>query len=198
MIVFLSFSLYSLFSYFIITSEADISSQTGKKGNIPKANERIDAEKVRVVADDGEMLGLMKLAEAIALASGKGMDLVEVSRQDDVPICKMLDFGKFKFDKQRKEQKNRKKQKVVHIKEIKLRPVTGEHDYLIKLKAARKFIEAGDKVKVSLRFRGREITHQEVGSAIMERMIADMEDVAKTESALKSESRQLLLVLAPK
>lgn len=144
------------------------------------------------------MLGLMKLAEAIALASGKGMDLVEVSRQDDVPICKMLDFGKFKFDKQRKEQKNRKKQKVVHIKEIKLRPVTGEHDYLIKLKAARKFIEAGDKVKVSLRFRGREITHQEVGSAIMERMIADMEDVAKTESALKSESRQLLLVLAPK
>jgi len=151
-----------------------------------------------VVADDGEMIGVLPLAQAIAMASEKGLDLVEVSRQDDVPVCKMLDFGKFKFDKQRKEQKNRKKQKVVHLKEIKLRPVTGEHDYVIKLKAARKFIETGDKVKVSLRFRGREITHQEVGMAMMERMIADMQDIAKTESPLKAESRQLIMVLAPK
>lgn len=153
---------------------------------------------MRVVSDDGEMLGVYDLQEAISLASGKGLDLVEVSRQGDVPVCKMLDFGKFKFDKQRKDHKNRKKQKVVHLKEIKLRPVTGEHDYQIKLKAARKFIEHGDKVKVSLRFRGREITHQEVGTAMMERMIADMEDIAKTESPLKAESRQLLMVLAPK
>jgi translation initiation factor IF-3 len=153
---------------------------------------------VRVIDDAGEMLGVFTLREGIAMAAAKGMDLVEVSQQDDIPVCKMLDFGKFKFDKQRKEQKNKKKQKIVHIKEIKLRPGIGEHDYQIKLRSARKFIESGDKVKVTLRFRGREITHQEIGMTLMQRMVTDMDDLAKTESALKAEARQLIMVLAPK
>lgn len=144
------------------------------------------------------MLGVMPLREAISAAKNKGLDVVEVAGNADIPVCKMMDYGKFKFDKQRREHKNRKKQRVVHLKEIKLRPAISDHDYQVKLKSVQKFIAAGDRVKVTLRFRGREITHQEVGEALMNRLIADTETIAKLESPLKTDGRQMHMLLTPR
>lgn len=170
-----------------------------KKGSdkLPKANERIDASEVRVIDESGKMLGVMPTRQAIALAASRQLDLVEVAENDDdVPVCKILDFGKFKFDRQRKDHKNRKKQKIVQIKEIKLRPGIGEHDYQVKLKSGLRFLEEGDKVKVTLRFRGREVTHQEIGEALMVRFIEDTKELGKVESPVRAEGKQLVMVVA--
>lgn len=156
----------------------------------------IKAEKIRLLDADGEMLGVCTVQEGIDKARLQGLDLIEISPNADPPVCKILDNGKYKYELQKKKAAAKKNQKVVDIKEIKLRPVTGENDYQVKLRSARKFLENGDKVKVTLRFRGREITHQELGLKILNRFKDDLADVGKAEFNPKMEGRQMLMVIA--
>lgn len=143
------------------------------------------------------MKGVVSLSEALALAEESGLDLVEVSPNADPPVCKILDYGKYKYEQQKKAAEARKKQKTVDVKEVKIRPTTEEHDYNVKMKNARRFLEAGDKVKVSMRFRGREMAHQDVGMEVMNRLFEDVKDLGKLELAPKMEGRQMLMVIAP-
>lgn len=143
------------------------------------------------------MKGVVSLSEALALAEETGLDLVEVSPNADPPVCKILDYGKYKYEQQKKAAEARKKQKTVDVKEVKIRPTTEEHDYNVKMKNARRFLEGGDKVKVSMRFRGREMAHQDVGMEVMNRLYEDVKDLGKLELAPKMEGRQMLMVLAP-
>jgi translation initiation factor IF-3 len=143
------------------------------------------------------MQGVLTLHEAIAKAQEVGLDLVEISPNAEPPVCKAMDFGKYKYQQQKKEQEGRKKQKIVHIKEIKLRPTTDHHDYEVKLRSAQKFLQSGDKVKVSLRFRGREITHQEIGMQMLIRMKDDLIELGKAEMGPRMEGRQMIMILTP-
>ncbi len=152
---------------------------------------------MRLIDEQGEMLGVVPIAEALRIAEGKGLDLVEISPHAEPPVCKTIDFGKYKYQLQKKEHEKRKHQKIVQTKEIKLRPAIGEHDYQVKLKSAIEFLKDGDKVKVSLRFRGREITHQEIGFDLLNRFKTDTEELAKLEMGPKMEGRQAVMVLAP-
>lgn len=161
-------------------------------------NEAITAQEVLVIDDEGEQRGVLPIEEAIALAESAGLDLVEVSPGAEPPVCKLLDYGKFKYQQQKKKNEAKKKQKVVEIKEIKMRPNIDQHDYDVKLRAMRRFFEEGDKVKVTLRFRGREMAHQERGMDLLKRVMEDFEDMAKVEAAPKSEGRQMMMVLAPR
>ncbi len=140
----------------------------------------------------------MKTSEAIAIAKDKNLDLVEVSPHVNPPVCKLLDFGRFKFQQQRKKHDGRKKQKIVHLKEIKLRPTIDKHDYDVKMRSIVKFIGAGDRVKVSLRFKGREITHNEIGMDLMKRIIEDTLEITKVELEPKMDGRQIIMILMPK
>ncbi len=144
------------------------------------------------------MIGIVTLKEGLKLAAAQGLDLVEISPNAEPPVCKILDFGKFKFEIQKKAHDARKKQRVVEIKEIKLRPNIGQNDYEVKLRSAFKFIQEGDKVKVTLRFRGREITHQDIGLRLLERMRDDMQEVTKVEFSPRMEGKQMMMILAPK
>ncbi len=144
------------------------------------------------------MIGVMPLGEAIKAAKAKSLDLVEISPGAEPPVCKMLDFGRYKFEQQRKKNDNKKKQKVVQLKEIKVRPNIDTHDYEVKMRSVRKFIEAGDKVKVSLRFKGREIAHNDIGMALMLRIKEDVADIAKAELEPKMDGRQILMILMPR
>lgn len=144
------------------------------------------------------MIGVVALQEGFKLAAELGLDLVEISPNAEPPVCKVLDFGKFKFEIQKKANDARKKQRVVEIKEIKLRPNIGQNDYEVKLRSAFKFIGEGDKVKVTLRFRGREITHQEIGLKLLERLRDDMQEVTKVEFSPRMEGRQMMMILTPK
>ena len=155
-------------------------------------------EEVRCIAPDGEQLGVMKTVNAIAEADSHGLDLVEVSPNADPPVCKILDYGKFKFEAQKKRNEAKKKQKVIEVKEIKLRPNIDEHDYQVKMRSVQKFLDEGDKVKVTLRFRGREMAHQELGVNVLNRVRNDTEEVAKIEAFPKLEGRQMIMVIAPK
>ena len=155
-------------------------------------------EEVRCIAPDGEQLGVMKTVDAIAEADTHGLDLVEVSPNADPPVCKILDYGKFKFEAQKKRNEAKKKQKVIEVKEIKLRPNIDEHDYQVKMRSVQKFLDEGDKVKVTLRFRGREMAHQELGVNVLNRVRNDTEEVAKIEAFPKLEGRQMIMVIAPK
>lgn len=132
------------------------------------------------------------------MAAEKGLDLVEISPNAEPPVCKMLDFGKHKFQLQKKEHDMRKKQSVVHVKEVKLRPTIDDHDYEVKLRSIRKFIGNGDKVKITLRFRGREITHKEIGMDLMKRIVEETSDIAKTEMEARMDGRQIIMILTPK
>lgn len=161
-----------------------------------RINEDIRADKIRLIDDAGEMRGVMSVREALILAEEAGLDLVEVSPNADPPVCKILDFGKFKYEQQKKAAEARKKQKVIEVKEIKIRPTIEDHDYGVKLRSARKFLENGDKVKVTLRFRGREMSHQELGMDLLRRMKADLADVSKVEQEPKMEGRQVMMVLS--
>ena len=143
------------------------------------------------------MHGVVPIQEAMASAKNAGLDLVEISPNAEPPVCKAMDFGKFKYQQQKKEHENRKKQKIVQVKEIKLRPTTDEHDYQVKLRSTLKFLNAGDKVKISLRFRGREITHQDVGMQILKRMRDDAVEIAKPELGPRMEGRQMIMILTP-
>ncbi|MEC7388234.1 MAG: translation initiation factor IF-3, partial [Pseudomonadota bacterium] len=145
-----------------------------------------------------EQLGVMKTADAIAEADAQGLDLVEVSPNTDPPVCKILDYGKFKYEAQKKKNEAKKKQKIIEVKEIKLRPNIDEHDYQVKMRNVQKFLDEGDKVKVTMRFRGREMAHQELGVNVLNRVRDDTEDVAKIEAFPKLEGRQMIMVIAPK
>ena len=153
--------------------------------------------RVRVIGSDGEMIGVMSRDEALAKAEEEALDLVEIQPNADPPVCRIMDFGKFKFEAQKKANAAKKKQKQVEIKELKFRPVTDEGDYQIKMRNIRRFLEDGDKCKVTLRFRGREITHQELGLALLERIRTDLGDSIVVEQFPKLEGRQMIMMIAP-
>jgi len=144
------------------------------------------------------MVGVVPVRQAMQLAEEAGLDLVEISPNADPPVCKILDFGKFKYAAQKKRNEARKKQKVIEIKEIKMRPGIDDHDYDVKMRAARRFLEEGDKVKVTLRFRGREMVHQELGAKVLDRVRDDLDALAKVEQFPRLEGRQMVMVIAPR
>ncbi len=164
----------------------------------PRVNEEITARQVRVIDDDGENHGVITVEEGIRIAEAAGLDLVEVSPNADPPVCKILDYGKFKYEQQKRKNEARKKQKTIEVKEIKFRPNIEQHDYDVKMRALKKFIEEGDKVKVTLRFRGREMAHQELGLEVLQRVQAEMDEQAKVEQRPNMEGRQMIMVLAPR
>ena len=164
----------------------------------PKFDDLIQAEKVRVIDENGENLGVMYTSEAIEQANELGLNLVEVSPGADPPVCKYLDVGKYRYEAQKKANAARKTQKTQQIKEIKMRPNIDDHDYDVKMRSVRKFIEDGDKVKMTLRFRGREMAHQELGMDVLKRVQDDTAEIAKIEAYPRLEGRQMLMVLSPK
>ena len=164
----------------------------------PRVNDQIEAAQVRLIDARGEMLGIVSLYQALAIADEAGLDLVEISPNAAPPVCKVLDFGKYKYEVQKKENEARKKQKVIEIKEIKMRPGIDDHDYDVKLRAMQRFIAEGDKVKLTLRFRGREMVHQDLGAKVLERVRTDMAEAIKVEQSPKMEGRQMTMVIAPK
>ena len=163
----------------------------------PKANERIRALDVQVIGSDGENLGPMQLNKAIELARQEGLDLIEISPNANPPVCKIMDMGKYKYDLQKKANQAKKKQKTVSLKEIKLRPGTEIHDYNFKIKNAKKFITKGDKVKFTVKFKGREMQHVELGKKLMNRIIEDTKDIGKVETQPKFEGRQMIMIIQP-
>lgn len=154
--------------------------------------------RVRVIGADGEMVGVLSRDEALALADEAGMDLVEIQPMADPPVCRVMDYGKFKFEQQKKANAAKKKQKVVEIKELKFRPTTDDGDYNIKLRNLRRFLEEGDKVKVNIRFKGREMSHQELGLAMAARIEADLAEDASIEQRPRLEGRQMIMMVAPR
>ncbi len=164
----------------------------------PRFNQFITVPKVRVIDDEGENLGVMLTAEAIEAAAEVGLDLVEVSPNADPPVCKYLDIGKFKYEAQKKANIARKTQRTQEIKEIKMRPNIDDHDYDTKMKKVISFLGDGDKVKLTMRFRGREMSHLELGLAVLKRVAEQTEAIAKIEAHPRTEGRQMLMVIAPK
>ena len=163
----------------------------------PKANERIRSPEVQVISSDGKNLGILKTQEAINIARQEGLDLIEISPNANPPVCKIIDIGKYKYDLQKKANKAKKKQKIVNLKEIKLRPVTEIHDYNFKIKNAQKFLEKGDKVKFTVKFRGREMQHTHLGNKLMDRIINDTAKLGKVEVMPKLEGRQIIMIVQP-
>lgn len=164
----------------------------------PRYNEMINVPRVRVIDENGENIGVLYTSEAIEQARDAGLDLVEVSPNADPPVCKFLDVGKFRYEAQKKANAQRKTQKTQEIKEIKMRPNIDDHDYEVKMKAMHRFIDEGDKVKVTLRFRGREMAHQQLGMQLLVRVQKDVAEVAKVEAYPRMEGRQMLMVISPK
>jgi translation initiation factor IF-3 len=163
-----------------------------------KINGRIESREVRLIDAEGANVGVVPTRQAIIMAEEAGLDLVEISPDAKPPVAKILDYGKFRFQEQKKAAEARKKQKVIEIKEIKLRPMIDDHDYDVKMRAAKRFFEEGDKVKITLRFRGREMDHQDLGYKLLIRVKADMAEVAKVELEPKPEGRQIIMILSPK
>jgi translation initiation factor IF-3 len=161
-------------------------------------NEQITTPSVRLIDQDGNQVGIVNRYEAMRRADEAGLDLVEIAANASPPVCKILDYGKFKYELQKKEAEARKKQKVIQVKEIKLRPNTDVHDYEVKMRSVRGFLGDGDKVKVTLRFRGREMAHPEIAMKLMDRVQNDLKDLAKVEQSPKLEGRQMVMVIAPK
>ncbi len=167
-----------------------------KKG--PRVNDDIQEEEVRLIDENGENHGAVAVDKAIDMAKAAGLDLVEISPNATPPVCKILDYGKYKYEAQKKASLARKKQKTVDVKEIKLRPGIEKHDYDVKMRSIDKFLNAGDKVKVTLRYRGREMAHQEIGMEVLNRVKEQFADVTKIEQMPKMEGRQMIMILAPK
>lgn len=164
----------------------------------PRVNEEIRNREVQLIDQAGTNLGAVPIQEALAKASEAGLDLVEISPNASPPVCKILDYGKYKFQAQKKAAEARKKQKVVEVKEIKFRPMIDDHDYDVKMRSMKRFFEEGDKVKVTLRFRGREMAHQELGTQLLDRVKADLAPLAKVEMDARFEGRQMIMILAPR
>ena len=171
--------------------------QRRSKPQGPKANERIKALDVQVIGSEGNNLGVMQLKQAIQMAKDEGLDLIKISPNANPPVCKIMDMGKYKYDLQKKANQAKKKQKVVSLKEIKLRPGTEIHDYNFKIKNAKKFITKGDKVKFTVKFKGREMQHVELGKDLMKRIIEDTKDIGKVETHPKFEGRQMIMIIQP-
>ena len=169
--------------------------RTRPKG--PKVNERIRATQVQVISNDGKNLGTLSTQEAINIAKQKGLDLIEISPNVSPPICKIIDVGKYKYELQKKANKAKKKQKIINLKEIKLRPGTEIHDYNFKIKNAQKFLSKGDKVKFTVQFKGREMQHTHLGHKLMQRIINDTNDLGKVEVQPKFEGRQIIMIVQP-
>ncbi|MXZ51175.1 MAG: translation initiation factor IF-3 [Rhodobacteraceae bacterium] len=163
----------------------------------PRANEEINAPKIRLIGANGENLGLLSPNEGLDMASRVGLDLVEISATSDPPVCKIMDYGKYKYTQQKKESLARKKQKIIEVKEVKFRPNTGIHDYNVKLRNVLRFLENGDQVKVTLRFRGREMAHQSLGKDLLDRVKEDVGEMGKLVATPKYEGRQIFMVLGP-
>ncbi|MDX1423570.1 MAG: translation initiation factor IF-3 [Kiloniellales bacterium] len=164
----------------------------------PRANEQINAQQIRLIDYTGDNLGVVPIGDALARAEETGLDLVEISPNADPPVCKILDYGKLKYEEQKKRNVARKKQKIIEVKEIKMRPNIDVHDYDFKMRAIHRFLDEGDKVKVTMRFRGREMAHQEIGMQVLERVRDDLQELAKVEQSPKMEGRQMTMVMAPK
>jgi len=164
----------------------------------PAINSDIASASIRLIGAEGENVGVVTLVEARQMADDVGLDLVEISPDADPPVCKILDYGKFKYEAQKKKSEARKKQKTIDVKEIKLRPNIDAHDYDVKMRAMNKFLGEGDKVKVTMRFRGREMAHQDLGLKVLHRVRDDLEELTKIEQFPKMEGRQMVMVLAPK
>ena len=171
--------------------------QRRTKDRGPKANNRINSPEVQVIASNGENLGILNTNQAIAMAKEEGLDLIEIAPKANPPVCKIIDMGKFKYDAQKKANKAKKKQKIVSLKEIKLRPVTETHDYEFKVKNAKKFIAKGDKVKFTIRFKGRELQHSHLGNELMGKIKEDMKDIGKVELHPKFDGKQMIMVIQP-
>lgn len=161
-------------------------------------NEEIRVPQVRLIDSEGEMIGVLPIREALARAAEAGLDLLEISPNAVPPVCKLTDFGKFKYEQQKKRNEAKKKQKVIEIKEIKMRPNIDDHDYGVKMRAMISFLEEGDKVKVTLRFRGREMAHMDLGAKVLERVRTELDEKAKVEQMPRVEGRQMVMVLTPK
>lgn len=161
-------------------------------------NHAIRASEVRVIAHDGEQLGILTLREALEAAEARQLDLVEVSPSATPPVCRIMDYGKFKYQQSKKQQEAKKKQVQVQVKEVKIRPKTDDHDLDFKIKHVRRFLEEGNKAKVTLVFRGREITHQDIGRAVIEKFASELADIAVVEVAPRVDGRQLFMIVAPK
>ena len=169
--------------------------RTKPKG--PKANQRINSQEVQVITSSGENLGIMSTSKAISIAKEEGLDLIEIAPNAKPPVCKIIDMGKFKYEAQKKANKAKKKQKKIELKEIKLRPVTEVHDYNFKLKNAQKFLSKGDKVKFTIRFKGRELMHSNLGNDLMNRILEDIKSVGKVEMSPKLDGKQMIMVIQP-
>tara|TARA_B100001996_G_scaffold363921_1_gene332545 strand:- start:97 stop:642 length:546 start_codon:yes stop_codon:yes gene_type:complete len=169
--------------------------RTKPKG--PRSNNRISSPEVQVINSSGENLGIVNTNEAISMAKEEGLDLIEIAPNAKPPVCKIIDMGKFKYDAQKKANKAKKKQKIVLLKEIKLRPVTEQHDYNFKLKNAQKFLSKGDKVKFTIRFKGRELQHSNLGNDLMNKIQEDIKSVGKVEMNPKFDGKQMIMVIQP-
>ncbi|MEE9250541.1 MAG: translation initiation factor IF-3 [Alphaproteobacteria bacterium] len=164
----------------------------------PRVNKQIEAPTIRLVDETGEMVGIVPLEQGLEMADAVGLDLMEVAPTADPPVCKILDHGKYKYQEQKKRAEARKKQKTFDVKEIKMRPGIDDNDYSVKLRSIMKFLGGGDKVKVTIRFRGREMVHQDIGLNVLKRVREELEELAKVEEFPKMEGRQITMVMAPK
>ena len=182
----------------VIAPPKRFASQAAPAKDGPRINEEIFSKTILLIGDDGHKYGEIGTDEGRAIAEEKGLDLVEVSPEAKPPVVKLMDYGKFKYEQQKKAAKARKKQKVIEIKEIKMRPTIDDHDYDVKMKAMRRFFGEGDKVKVTLRFRGREMAHQDIGFRVLQRVRTETAVIAKVESEPSMEGRQMTMVLAPR
>ena len=169
--------------------------RTKPKG--PRVNNRITSPEVQVISSSGDNLGILNTSEAISKAKNEGLDLIEIAPNAKPPVCKVMDMGKFKYDQQKKANKAKKKQKKIELKEIKLRPVTEIHDYTFKIKHAQKFLSKGDKVKFTIKFKGRELQHSELGTKLMEKIKQDMHEIGKIELEPKFDGKQMIMVIHP-
>ena len=163
-----------------------------------RINEQIKTDTVRLISSEGDQLGVVSLQDALNKADNVGLDLVEISPNTNPPVCKILDYGKYVYEKQKLEKKNKKKQHVIHVKEIRVRPNTSDHDLLTKLSRAKKFLEAGDKVKITVMYRGREMARQDMGVDTLNRVVSILDDFAEIDKQANMEGRRLSLILSPK
>ena len=169
--------------------------RTKDKG--PRSNNRISSPEVQVIESDGNNLGILSTNEAISMAKNQGLDLIEIAPNAKPPVCKIMDMGKFKYDAQKKANLAKKKQKIISLKEIKMRPVTETHDYEFKVKNAKKFIAKGDKVKFTIKFKGRKLQHSHLGDELMTKIKEDMKDIGKVELHPKFDGKQMIMVIQP-
>jgi len=163
----------------------------------PRVNDRIRAPEIRLIGAEGENVGVVTPAQAMVMAEEAGLDLVEISPNANPPVCKIMDYGKFKYETQKREAEARKKQKIIEVKEVKFRPNTDTHDYEVKMRNVVRFLENGDKVKITLRFRGREMAHQNLGRELLERVAEDVKEIGKIENMPKMEGRQMIMMIGP-